>query len=195
MNYNFLNTVGKEGRICTVNCVKDNRGVSRFVTVTENDNHHFSDLTEAEQKMAIRWLRYNILPSTTPLEDHSSYCMKHVLEKRTNIYMTNNQFKEAMLRCDFAPVDTDELNWHFFISKTSPIFVEQADKLAGLPMLGSPMNYRLGEWEYENGSWQCSECGSAPNEENCIPDPDAEPTFSYCPHCGAEMNIAKGARS
>lgn len=189
----FLENVGREGYVCTVTYMKDGSNRNRFECVTENDTEHFRDLSEEEQRIALRWLRYNIFPSPTdtPFEDWSSYGMKHVLEGRTNIYMTNNQFKEAMLLCGFFPADTDELNWHFCIKERSPIFVVQADKMPGLPMLGDPMNYseevvdHVGNWVYEHGSWVCDQCGKAPNRENHWDAEDEEPPFAYCPHCGA----------
>lgn len=73
---------------------------------------------------------------------HTSYGMKHTLEARTNIYLTNNQFKEAMLLCGFYPVETDKLNRNFYVKKSSPIFQDQVDSKPGLPMMGEPMDYR-----------------------------------------------------
>ena len=45
-----------------------------------------------------------------------------MLERDTDIYMTNNQFKDAMLACGFLPVNERELNWHYCISRKSPAF-------------------------------------------------------------------------
>lgn len=189
----FLNRVDRKGFICTVTYVRGDGYKDRFECVTQNDDAHFRDLTEEEQQMALRWLRYNVIPTKTPYEGRTSYGMKHVLEDRTKIYMTNNQFKEAMLVCGFFPVDTDELNWCFCISKQSPIFVDQADRKPGLPMMGDPMDYsekeeavdHVGKWVYEHGSWVCDQCGMAPNRENYWDAEDEEPPFAYCPHCGA----------
>ena len=48
--------------------------------------------------------------------------MKHLLERDTKIYMTNNQFKDAMLLCGYEPVDERLLNWNYRISKKSLAF-------------------------------------------------------------------------
>ena len=90
----------------------------------------------------LTWLRYNVLPAKKPLLIYSSYGMKHTLETRTNIYLTNIQFKEAMLLCGFYPAETDMKNWNFYVKKSSPIFQYQADGRPGLPMMGEPMDYR-----------------------------------------------------
>jgi len=46
----------------------------------------------------------------------TSYGMKHWLQEKHDIYMTNNEFKDAMLLAGFEPVDPDELNWHYKVS-------------------------------------------------------------------------------
>lgn len=44
------------------------------------------------------------------------------------------------------------------------------------------------EWQYEHGSWGCSECGRAPSAKGDYWDfEDDRPTFGFCPHCGAKM--------
>lgn len=92
--------------------------------VTENmgsvDDATLSDLTLEEQNIVVDWILENIFPRKTPLDHPSSYGLKHVLERDTKIYTTNNQFKDAMLFLGFHPVNEGELNWHFCISKKSP---------------------------------------------------------------------------
>lgn len=92
--------------------------------VTENmgsvDRSLLSNLTEDEQDIVVNWILRNIFPRKTPLYYPSSYGLKHVLERDTKIYTTNNQFKDAMLVLGFHPVNKGELNWHFCISKKSP---------------------------------------------------------------------------
>lgn len=92
--------------------------------VTENmgsiDRSLLSNLTADEQDIVVNWILRNIFPRKTPLYHPSSYGLKHVLERDTKIYTTNNQFKDAMLVLGFHPVNEGELNWHFCISKKSP---------------------------------------------------------------------------
>lgn len=54
--------------------------------------------------------------------DKTSYGLKHILEHDTGIYLTNNEFKDAMLICGYEPVNPQELNWTYCISKKSPAF-------------------------------------------------------------------------
>ena len=130
-----------EGRICTVTRKRSPEGTSEYCVETGDDKSHFRDLTAEEQKKVLTWLYYNVLPAKAVLYGHTSYGMKHLLEDRTKIYMTNNQFKEAMLLCGFFPAVMDELNWNFRIRKSSPIFQRQVDGKQGLPMMGDPMDY------------------------------------------------------
>lgn len=95
-----------------------------------DNNMHFQDHPERydelpceEQKIILRWIRENIRPRKTPLPGWSSYSLKHMLERDTGLYTTNDQFKDAMLRCGYKPVNPDELNWHFCVSKRSPAFL------------------------------------------------------------------------
>ena len=69
------------------------------------------------------WIRKNIRSSDSILEGRTSYGLKHILERDTGIYLTNNQFKDAMLLAGFRPVDPDELNWQYRIVLTSSINV------------------------------------------------------------------------
>ena len=112
-----------------------------FTVFTEHDNAHFCDLTLEEQTLIIRWLRWNVLFSSKVLHGHTSYGMKHDVTQRTNIYITNNQMKEAMLKIGHFPYEVNTLNWEFCVSKSSPIFKRQIDGHYGLPLLGAPLDY------------------------------------------------------
>ena len=138
----YFNSLGKKGYFCTVNETCSAEGKTVYSVETKEDTAHFCNLTKEEQEMVLTWLRYNVLPAKEPLYGHTSYGMKHTLETRTNIYLTNNQFKEAMLLCGFYPVETDMKNWNFYVKKSSPIFQDQTDGKPGLPMMGGPMDYR-----------------------------------------------------
>jgi len=60
------------------------------------------------------WIKKNIRPART-IYCVTSYGLKHSVEGATNIYLTNNQFKDAMLLAGYKPVDPDELNWRYRI--------------------------------------------------------------------------------
>ena len=42
------------------------------------------------------WIDENISPRKTPLLSHTSYGLKHILESDIGIYLTNNEFKDAI---------------------------------------------------------------------------------------------------
>ena len=70
----------------------------------------------------MNWISNSIAPRNTPLGGHTSYGIKHLLERDTGIYLTNNEFKDAMLQAGYEPVDPNKLNWHYRISKKSKAF-------------------------------------------------------------------------
>ena len=47
--------------------------------------------------------------------------MKHLLEHDTGVYLTNNEFKDAMLLAGYRPVNPDSLNWKYRIELTREI--------------------------------------------------------------------------
>lgn len=86
------------------------------------DDELLSDTPEDHQQIVLQWIHDNIRPIKSANYNHSSYGIKHILQHDTNIYLTNNQFKDAMMRCGHLPVDSDRLNWNFKISEKSPAF-------------------------------------------------------------------------
>ena len=81
-----------------------------------------TDKPEEEQQAVEAWIRENICPRATPNDRHTSYGIKHILQHDTDIYLTNNEFKDAMMRCGFLPVRENDLNWTYRISEKSPAF-------------------------------------------------------------------------
>ena len=61
------------------------------------------------------WINEHIEPSKRRFKDNTSYGLKHYLESDMNCYLTNNQFKDAMLLCGYLPTNPDEQNWYFKI--------------------------------------------------------------------------------
>ena len=90
----------------------------------EYDPNLLSDEPSEIQAQVLAWIKENLRPRKTPLDIPSSYGLKHILQRETDIYLTNNAFKDAMLQCGFEPCDWDALNWHFGISKRSPAFTK-----------------------------------------------------------------------
>lgn len=118
---NTMRTFEEGGSICRIiSCVDNDR--IYYKIETGNDTAHFSDLSEEEQKIVLEWLQWNVWLAKNKLDGHSSYGMKHILNNRTGIYITNNQMKEAMWNLGFRPTKINTLNWTFKIKKSSPIF-------------------------------------------------------------------------
>lgn len=86
------------------------------------DNGLITDHDQMIQEIVFDWIRKNIRARKTPNYRHTSYGLKHNLQHDTSIYLSNNEFKDAMLECGFTPVDPDELNWSYGISEKSPVF-------------------------------------------------------------------------
>lgn len=103
----------------------DERNCSKIIdghAWTELDHELFSDMRPDEQERIRVWIRQNIVPRKNACHGHTSYGIKHLLERDTGIYMTNNQFKDAMLVAGYEPVNPRELNWEYRISRKSPCF-------------------------------------------------------------------------
>ena len=64
-------------------------------------------------------------------QKHSSYSLKHRYEA-VGSYVTNGQFKAAMLLCGYAPEDPAALNWRFKIAPSSPAIALPIDRQSKL---------------------------------------------------------------
>lgn len=95
-----------------------------------NENGHedaglITDHPQEEQNIVMNWIRENIFPRKTVNFERTSYGVKHLLQWDTNIYLTNNEFKDAMMICGFEPVNPNKLNWMYRISEKSPAFKKE----------------------------------------------------------------------
>ncbi len=87
---------------------------------TQGDTATLDDLSRGEQKRVFDWISRNIHFSGNA-ETVSSYSLKHHMEQDIGLYTTNNQFKHAMLKMGYEPVDYSELNWEYtVVSDKSP---------------------------------------------------------------------------
>lgn len=86
--------------------------------ITYDDYSLFDDcFTDEKKDKCIAWVHEFMVERKTPNRYHTSYGLKHLLERDTGIYMTNNQFKSLMLKCGHYPVSDIELNWTYRISE------------------------------------------------------------------------------
>lgn len=81
------------------------------------DDKLLTDLNAADVKKVGAWIAQNILPSTEEFLA-SSYHLKQLLQEDTQIYLTNNQFKDAMLLAGYQPINSNDLNWYYNIILT-----------------------------------------------------------------------------
>lgn len=85
-----------------------------------NENGYIDDglitsHNEREVKAVKQWIADNIKTGRKILHNRTSYGIKHLLEHDTGIYLTNNEFKDAMLLAGYSPVNSNVLNWKYRI--------------------------------------------------------------------------------
>lgn len=105
--------------------IRKRRRTSKIINghaYTDYDTALLTDLPEEQQKVVLDWIRKNLLLRRTPNFRYSSYGIKLMLQAETKIFLTNNQFKDAMLKCAFYPANQKMVYWNFYISNKSPAF-------------------------------------------------------------------------
>lgn len=91
--------------------------------VPNNRPDAFYELTSDQQRILKKWVSLNLKPIKSFNNFHSSYKLKHIFEDSTEgFYISNGQFKGAMLACEFKVKDKSKINWHFNISQKSNAF-------------------------------------------------------------------------
>ncbi len=91
-------------------------------TTDGNSPEDFYNLGIEQREILTNWIRVNLKPIKSVNRNHSSYGLKHYFEndkENNGFYITNGQFKGAMLECGFKPCKEMELNWYFCISEKS----------------------------------------------------------------------------
>jgi hypothetical protein len=81
--------------------------------ISGNDPLDFLSLPEAEQEALNDWIDYAFEPDDEKLCPNHSYSLKHIYEKDTGNYVTNGQFKGAMIKFGYDPVNPRELNCYY----------------------------------------------------------------------------------
>ena len=79
---------------------------------TEGDEALFSEVNPEDQKLARLWVNWNLYPMKS-WSRRTSYGLKHMLQRDTHIYLTNNQFKDLMLSCGYRVKNPKDINWCF----------------------------------------------------------------------------------
>ena len=146
------------------------------------DNETMNDLDEDTRYTVLEWIKWRIVPAKKFNFHHSSYGIKHRLQEELNLYLTNNQFKHAMLMCGYLPKDENETNWIYAISDKSPCFHSENDKNYMLIVKAAKLKKarRLLKWAVEgfrklgaslNNDGECDgDCLYCPinNHGNCL---------------------------
>ena len=86
---------------------------------TAGDTQLYTDLPIEKQEALINWIRKNIHACKNTNYKYSSYALKECAETFIHYYISNNQFKDAMLFCGFYPVNPMGLNWYYKMAKVA----------------------------------------------------------------------------
>lgn len=78
----------------------------------------FHSIPLQAQAECIKWCKTYLKPTKCANNRHTSYGLKHMLQRDTGIYITNDQFKDLMLTLGYKPVDSSQFNWTFCISES-----------------------------------------------------------------------------
>jgi hypothetical protein len=73
----------------------------------------FDLLPPLKRELLLRWIDLVLYPAVTIWRDTTSYGLKHAAEDDLGFYISNGQFKGAMLEAGYEPADTWEQNWMF----------------------------------------------------------------------------------
>ncbi len=89
--------------------------VCREVPLTSHSGNHPSDyetLTQTERQVVRYWINHAVAHAKRINPHMTSYGLKHHFEHE-GFYVTNGQFKGAMLLAGYTPDDIQALNWCF----------------------------------------------------------------------------------
>ncbi len=82
----------------------------------QQDHPRAYDILSLEEKNALQyWIEHAIQTAPKIDDQYSSYGLKREYERETKLYVSNAQFKGAMLVAGFQPVKKSEQSWHFMI--------------------------------------------------------------------------------
>ena len=75
------------------------------------DEALITDQEVYEYDTVMKWIKLNIRQNDAAVESKTSYNIKHMLERDTKIYLTNNSIKDAMMFAGYMPIDENALYW------------------------------------------------------------------------------------
>lgn len=86
-----------------------------------NDPLHFFKLSKDEQEALTEWIGYALEPDEYHICSDDSYGIKHMYERDMGKYVTNGQFKGAMIHYGFDPVNPRDLNCYYRLKIKSDV--------------------------------------------------------------------------
>jgi hypothetical protein len=96
-------------------------------------------MTIAEQDALLYWITKAMEPAKS-YEEQTSYGLKHNFEHEA-FYITNEQFKGAMLSLGYAPKDDNVPNWEFKVKQRE----KRSTKIQRYYKILNPFSVRLGD--------------------------------------------------
>lgn len=84
------------------------------------DLNHYNDLIHEQKQILDTWIKTSFEASRKEYDGGSSYPLKHHFSRECGFYISNAQFKAAMLEAGFPPLDPEKQNWHFKMTEKIP---------------------------------------------------------------------------
>lgn len=102
------------------------RGTSEEAVLCEvNQPSSYERLPEEEKASVREWIARELRPSHS-MGPKCSYTLKRVYQRLTDRYLTNGEFKGAMLDAGYPPIDRTEPSWHFAYEFSDPRILDKS---------------------------------------------------------------------
>lgn len=88
-----------------------------------NSPGDFLNIPADKQSRITEWINSNFVAIKNENYRHSSYGLKGLFEKDGGFYVTNGQFKGAMVACGFVAYNKTDINWRFNLLEKSYMMV------------------------------------------------------------------------
>ena len=86
----------------------------------EKSEEKFDELDYEIRGEVLSWIKDNLIQNKTTYREYNSYGLKHMVQMDIGIYLTNAQFKDAMIKAGFYPMNETAKNHNYCISRKSP---------------------------------------------------------------------------
>jgi transcriptional regulator with XRE-family HTH domain len=112
----------KDGICVKASCIEYHENM--YCRLKFNLPIEFNDMDPERRKLLLDWIYQNLNYCSSVNSKHTSYGMKHIYQSKTGNYVTNGEFKGAMLEAGFkmVPCSKTSINCHFSVSERSLAF-------------------------------------------------------------------------